>query len=109
MNDGSHARKIKVWVDAEIKSLVPRYIQNRKDDMSAMVELAEKGDFGAIQFLADILIGSGTIFGFDFISAVGQSIQKAATDGNSQTIIEMSQALIGYLDRIEVEYVSPLA
>ncbi|MBI4382836.1 MAG: hypothetical protein HY579_02240 [Nitrospinae bacterium] len=109
MSAGPNGHKVKVWVESEIKSLVPRYIQNRKNDMREMIELAKKRDFDAIQFLADIMIGSGTIFGFDFISAVGQSIQKAAADKNSQTIIEMSRALIRYLDRIEVVYVSPVA
>ncbi|MBI4389443.1 MAG: hypothetical protein HY580_04625 [Nitrospinae bacterium] len=108
MNNGSNGQKVKVWVEEEIKRLVPTYIQNRKNDMKAMIELAEREDFDAIQFLADIMIGSGSVFGFEFISVVGQSIQKAATDKNSRSIVGMSNALIRYLDRIEVVYVSPM-
>ncbi len=96
--------KIIVHIDAEIKELVPGFLQNRHEDIEAILNALEKGDYETIRIAGHSMKGSGGGYGFDAITDMGHCLEDAAKGRNSEEIKKWVNELSSYLDRVEVVY-----
>lgn len=96
--------KILVRVDAEIKDLVPRFLENRRKDIQSMQAALERGDFETIRVLGHSMKGAGGGYGFDPISQIGRSLECFAKEADSGQIRKQMDDLSSYLDRVVIVY-----
>ncbi len=96
--------KIIVRVDAELAEIVPRFLENRRKDVQSILKGLVEGDYEAIRVLGHSMKGSGGGFGFDAISEIGQSLEQAARNQDSEEIRKWVNELSTYLERVEVVY-----
>lgn len=94
---------IYVRVDAEIASLVPGYLENRRKDVTLVLQAVDQGDFETARILGHSMKGSGGGYGFDTITEIGHGIETAAKTHDSDTIRHHVAALSVYLARVRVE------
>jgi len=47
--------------------------------------------------------GTGTGYGFPFLTEMGAKIERSATDGRSADLLVEITELAGYLDRLEID------
>jgi len=97
-------QKIVVQVDAELKPLVPGYLEHRLRDTGLIRDALTRKDFELIEHLAHILKGSGGGYGFDFISEIGDQMEERAQSGDSEAVFQCVNELALYLERVEVIY-----
>ena len=99
---GSPPDAIRVRANPRLADLIPGFLQNRRQDVVAMLEAVEKGDFNTVESLGHGMKGAGGSWGFQAITDIGTSLEEAA--GNADT--DASRKLVGelsrYLDRVEV-------
>jgi HPt (histidine-containing phosphotransfer) domain-containing protein len=96
--------EIVVRVDAELEELIPGYLEHRHNDIQSISETLERGDYETIRILAHGMKGSGSGYGFDAITDIGQAMERAAMDRNTDEIRKGLRELSTYLDHVEVTY-----
>ncbi|HEY3130229.1 MAG TPA: Hpt domain-containing protein [Acidobacteriota bacterium] len=102
---GKQNEKITVRVDAELQSIVPGFLKNRQKDLISIREALKRADFQRISVLGHCMKGSGGGYGFDGITEIGGSLERAANEQNTNEVQRQIECLGIYLERIEVVYV----
>ena len=98
------AGKVRFRVPEEIKDLVPAFLANRVKDLRILREKLEVGDFQTIQEVGHDMRGSGGSYGFDAVTQIGQSLEEAAKDKDSQRVQKLVNRLASVLESVEVVY-----
>ena len=93
--------KILVHVDPEIADLVPGFLDNRRKDVTAMLDALDKNDFEAIRILGHSMKGVGGGYGFDAITEIGAALEQAAKNTNPEDVRKGLRDLTAYLERVE--------
>ncbi len=103
-NNANNGDKIVVHADADIKELIPGFLENRHRDAKAIISALEYGDYETIMLLGHSMRGSGKGYGFNEITNIGKFIEIAAKEKSSEDIKKWIGELSSYLDRVEVVY-----
>jgi len=96
---------IKVTIDADLKEIIPGYLDNRQQDIRAIKEALIAKDYETIRLIGHTMKGSGASYGFDMISDIGRSIEEAAIAEGKQTIEKKTEALTSFLEQVHVKFV----
>lgn len=96
--------KILIIIDKDIADLIPGYLTNRRGDIEKMNWAIDSGEFETIRQIGHQLKGSGSGYGFDFITDAGTAIEHGAKETNYEEIKRHVAALGDYLDRLETVY-----
>ncbi|HPP05833.1 MAG TPA: Hpt domain-containing protein [Syntrophorhabdaceae bacterium] len=96
--------KITVKIDADLKELIPGYLNNRQLDIKNIITSLEKGDYETIRIIGHSMKGSGGGYGFDLITELGRAIEQAAKEKDDDLIKAKVEELKEYLGKIEIIY-----
>lgn len=105
MSTAEYPEPITVEVDSEVQSIVPAFLDNRRQDCLTISSLLEGEAFSEISKLGHRMKGSGGSYGFNDISRIGEVIEKAALAADKETISNAILQLSSYLERVTVVYV----
>ena len=103
-SDVEQSGQITVVVDREIKDIVPIFLESRRGDVKAILAALDQSDYEAIRILGHNLHGAGGGYGFNAITDIGISINKAAKEKKAEEIRELVGELSSYLERVNVTY-----
>ena len=95
---------IKVIVDKDLESLIPGFLQRRRDDVEKLHGALESEDFETLRITGHSMKGTGGGYGFDGLSGIGAAIEVGAKAGELQTVREQVITLTDYLDRLQVVF-----
>ncbi len=101
-SDHDKNEKIIIHIEPDIEELVPRFLDNKHEDIKSISKALDVGDFETIRILGTSMKGSGAGFGFDRITDLGGKITIAASDCDGNKIRELIEKLSFYLDKVEV-------
>ncbi len=93
------------YVERTLESLIPRFLQRRRDDVVAIERLVAAGDFETIQSMGHSIKGSGGGYGFDPVTDLGAAIEAAAKDCDGAAAIVLARRLRAYIETVEVVFV----
>ncbi|MEP7063887.1 MAG: PAS domain S-box protein [Betaproteobacteria bacterium] len=93
---------ILVYANPEIADLIPEFLQNRRSDVTAMLEALERGDFAIVASLGHGMKGAGGSWGFPAITDIGAALEHAAESADSEASRKWVGELSNYLDRVEI-------
>ncbi|MBI5742943.1 MAG: Hpt domain-containing protein [Elusimicrobia bacterium] len=93
-----------IEVDEDLKDLVPLYLQSRREELPRISTLLDAGDFNALWGIAHKLHGSGGGFGLDYLSELGESMERAARACDRQEMSALAAKLKEFLDSVEIRY-----
>jgi histidine phosphotransfer protein HptB len=96
--------KERVLIDASFKPLIPKFMTNRKREVTAMREALTTQDFDTVRNIAHDMKGAGGSYGFDRVSELASLIEQAAKEADASSIQRELPVLGSYLDRVEVVY-----
>ncbi|MEN8906431.1 MAG: Hpt domain-containing protein [Clostridiales bacterium] len=94
----------KVIINIAYKDIVPRYIENRIDDIKKLKELLSEKNFKAISSLVHSIKGSGGMYGFDTISFIAKNIEDESRDQNKEEILQYIEVFEKYIKELEIQY-----
>jgi HPt (histidine-containing phosphotransfer) domain-containing protein len=101
---GEENGAIQVRVDADLEELMPRFMENRGEDIRSIKSALAVGDFETIATLAHGLKGSGGGYGFDEITRIGIALERAAQARSGADIQKSLDHLGLYLAQVEIIY-----
>ena len=82
--------------------LVPGFLQNRRQDVIAMLAALERSDFQIVESLGHDMKGAGGSYGFQAITDIGGGLEHAAESADCDASRKWVGELSRYLDRVEV-------
>lgn len=96
--------KIVVKVDPDLEDLIPRFMENTRNDLAAIGRALAENDLETIRRIGHSMKSYGIGYGFEHISTAGRAIEKAAVSHTLSAIEEHLSELNQYLDDVEVNY-----
>jgi HPt (histidine-containing phosphotransfer) domain-containing protein len=96
-----HGKEI-VHLDASFAPLVPKFMTNRKKEVTTMQAALTAQDFETVRRVAHGMKGAGGSYGFDRITEMASTIEQAAKNGGRETIDTGLNSLGSYLEQVEV-------
>ena len=99
------SQKIVVKIDAEIKDLIPGYLENRKAEIIELEQLCEKHDQESIAKISHKLKGNAGGYGFIELGELAKKLEQSAKSAEWKRVSQAIKDMKLYLDQIEVEYV----
>jgi HPt (histidine-containing phosphotransfer) domain-containing protein len=94
--------KIQVRPAPGMEDAVPRFLQNRHNDVKVITAALERNDFEQIRIIGHNMKGTGGGYGFPKITVFGRLIEAASSDSLPDDVRLQVEALSGYLSRLEV-------
>lgn len=96
--------EIIVYIDSSLEGLISGYLENRRRDLIAIRAVLTRNNFEPVRVIGHNIKGTGSGYGFDFISKVGDELEQAALRADSAAIIRLSNELDDYLGRLKVVF-----
>jgi HPt (histidine-containing phosphotransfer) domain-containing protein len=88
-------------VDPILADLIPSYLRKRREDVAAIREALEAGEMSAALTRGHKMKGTGTSYGFEPITSIGQRLEEAAKIEDATACDAAVQELADYLERLE--------
>lgn len=96
--------EIVIHVDSDIQGLIPKFLENRRQDVESILMALKRQDVATVLTLGHNMKGMGTAYGFDMISDIGASIEKAAMAKDSEGMRNLAGELLDYLQKVKIIY-----
>ena len=93
-----------VYVDEDLKELIPDFLENRSEDIKELKSAISTKDFEAIRKIGHTIKGVGGGYGFDYVTELGQKIEEAAKKSDEDLLNELILELENHLDNVEIVY-----
>lgn len=97
--------KYLIEVDADLKDLIPDFLDNKRTDLESIQDALERKDFDRLRKMGHKLKGSFHMYGFNYISNICHEIEEAAKEQDDRVIENNFKVLKDYLDNVIVEYI----
>ncbi len=105
-DEPQQGERITVYVDSDLKEIIPGFILDWRQDIESMREALEKKQYETISKLGHDMKGTGGACGFDVVTDVGMGLESAAKDLNTDAIRRHLDTLSSYLELVDVVYVN---
>jgi HPt (histidine-containing phosphotransfer) domain-containing protein len=99
MADGA---RLVIRVDEDLKDFVPEFLARRHQDVAALRDALQRGDYEAVRVLGHNMKGSGGGYGFHGITSIGDALEQAAKRADAAAIEHAARELAAYLESVEV-------
>jgi HPt (histidine-containing phosphotransfer) domain-containing protein len=80
---------------------IPAYLQNCRQNVIAMLDALDRGDFETVTILGHQMRGSGGTYGFQAITDIGAALQQASESADIDASRKWVGDMSSYLDRVE--------
>jgi signal transduction histidine kinase/CheY-like chemotaxis protein len=100
--ESSRKDTILVRANPKFVDLIPVFLQNCRQNVVAMLDALDRGDFEAVEFLGHGRRGAGGSYGFLAISDIGAALEQAAESADTDVSRKWVGELSRYLDRVEI-------
>lgn len=88
-----------VVVDADLADLVPGYLENRYRDLVLLEAAVASGDWAGVRCIAHALKGSGGMYGFHPLGALGRALE-ASCAGDRAVAPALVEEMAWYLANV---------
>ncbi|HQY57178.1 MAG: Hpt domain-containing protein [Nitrospira sp.] len=93
-----------VHVDASFEPLIPKFMANRKKELTTMTAAVDQGDFETVRKVAHGMKGVSGSYGFQAMTVIATRLEQAAKTTDEQSIRTDLPVLGSYLERVEIVY-----
>ena len=100
--ESSRSDTILVRVNPRFADLIPAFLQNRRQDVIAMLSALDRGDFETVESLGHGMKGAGGSWGFHAITDIGAALEQAGESADTAASHKWVGELSTYLDCVEI-------
>jgi DNA-binding response OmpR family regulator len=100
--ESSRKDAILVHANPKFTDLIPGFLQNRRQDVIAMLDALDRADFETVESLGHGMKGAGGSWGFQGITDIGAALEQAAESADDDSSRKWVSELSRYLDRVEI-------
>ncbi|WP_161598337.1 Hpt domain-containing protein [Pseudodesulfovibrio senegalensis] len=96
--------KIIEIIDGDLAPIIPRFMDNSKRELEAMLQALEAGEYETLSRLGHNTKGAGFGYGFMGMGEIGRTIEQSAKENDEQACRTAADELRHYLECVEVQY-----
>jgi PAS domain S-box-containing protein len=100
--ESSRKETIFVRANPKIADLMPVFLRNCRQNVVAMLDALDRGDFETVEILGHGMRGAGGSYGFQAITEIGAALEQVAESADNNASRKWVGELSGYLDRVEI-------
>ena len=100
--ESSRMDTILVRANPKIADLMPVFLRNCRQNVVAMLDALDRGDFETVEILGHGMRGAGGSYGFQAITEIGAALEQVAESADTDASRKWVGELSGYLDRVEI-------
>ncbi len=93
-----------VHVDADLRPIIPRFLEIRQDDINRIRTALTEEDYETIIRIGHSIKGAGGGYGFSVVTEMGKAIEMAGKAGDASTVEKVTNNLSDYLATVEIIY-----
>jgi response regulator RpfG family c-di-GMP phosphodiesterase len=93
---------ILVRANPKFADMIPVFLQNCRQNVIAMLDALDRGDFETVEILGHGMRGAGGSYGFQAITDIGAALEQAAESADANASRKWVGELSRYLDRVEI-------
>ena len=95
---------IKVKVAKDLEDLIPVFMSNRRKELDTLRVALAASDFEQLRQLGHRMKGVGNSYGFEYVSELGNTVEKGARSGDRASLEACIKDYGDYLSKVEVIY-----
>lgn len=88
--------------DPFARKLMTRYLSHRQEDIRNLRESLASDDYEAVRLAGHNMHGSGSAYGLDWISQLGEALETAAVDHNEAEVSRLITQLESYVRALHI-------
>jgi HPt (histidine-containing phosphotransfer) domain-containing protein len=96
--------RFQVTVDPELEPIMDRYMEIRLQELEQLEAALDAGDSDAVRKLGHTLKGTGTSYGFVFLTEVGAAIEDAGRCRKMNFARELGKSVRDYIEHVDIIY-----
>jgi CheY-like chemotaxis protein/HPt (histidine-containing phosphotransfer) domain-containing protein len=100
--ESSRKDTILVRANPKFADMIPVFLQNCRQNVVAMLDALDRGDFETVEILGHGMRGAGGSYGFQPITDIGTALEQAAESADTDASRKWMGELSRYLDRVEI-------
>jgi len=89
-------------VPTELRALVPSYVKNRQNEAGELAQCLDQGDFEKLKRVGHNLKGNGSTYGFAKLSEIGQKMEVAAVEKQSDTLKDLISSYSSFVQELQL-------
>jgi signal transduction histidine kinase/HPt (histidine-containing phosphotransfer) domain-containing protein len=94
----------KVSLDPKIKKLIPRFLENKREDAKKLLLTAKSGDMEELRTRAHTVKGTSWMYGFKELGDLCLDLEQAARDTDIARAYQLAAQIKSYLDDVQISY-----
>lgn len=95
---------ITVLVDQDLEPIIPRYFELQRRGLEKLDLAVAAKDADSVRLVGHKMKGTGSSYGFPYLTELGSAIEIAAMDGDLNKAAALARTAVDYLDRVNVVY-----
>ena len=96
--------RVIVEVDEDLSELIPGFMAHKRADIDTIFDAVTRRDYAQIGRIAHRVKGEGGSYGFDAMTEIGRSLERAAATRDDGAVATLARQLLSYLDHVEVVF-----
>ena len=94
--------KIRILVDPDLLKFMPRYIQNRKEDLGHLKAFLQEKDSGSMKILSHKVRGHAKSYGLAPLGDICKKLESAINDDDVDELYQLLLDYEKYISRLEL-------
>ena len=103
-NGGCLMKRQQIQIDPALRDLIPGFLEHKRADTVTLRAAIDRADYETIRALAHKLKGEGGSYGFDAVSELGATLERAALAKDSNAARQTLDAIAAYLESVDPVY-----
>lgn len=93
-----------IILNHKIRKLIPRFLNNKKEDAEQLLRSLEIADFDSLSRQAHTIKGTSWMYGFKYLGDLCLQLEQAAKDKNNRLARQLIEIIRTYLENVTVTY-----
>lgn len=98
------SEKITIKIDADLKDIIPTFLENRKKDIIIIEKALETNDLSTIESVAHKLAGNAGSYGLPDLGNIGASLENACQREDLAEVQKLHGDYQNYLQNLNIEF-----
>lgn len=98
------SEKIVVKIDAELKDIIPTFLENRHKDIVTIEKALETKDLQTVESVAHKLAGNAGSYGLPDLGNIGSNLEAACQREDLAEVQKLYLSYRSYLQSLEIEF-----
>ncbi len=93
-----------VCLDPKIKKLLPRFLENKRNEAENLFKTLQSGDMAELQSQSHTIKGTSWMYGFKELGDMCLDLERAAKDMNREKAYQLATQITDYLNKVQISY-----